>query len=246
MSNSIRETEEKARYVQRSVVKTEKNMHELRACLQGYTRNQERLRRKSLKLSTILKGYSECEDKNLKAVMAQLAAKLADLQQFRDMADVRIDCLSTEPLKIYNMICSQLKGQIRLREAAIEKEQRKQTQLDRVMIKESANRTKVSQSQLELAGATNDVQLATAALLADIRRFEETKRTDLRSVLGEFLFTEISYHAKAIELLSEAHNIIHETDLTEDLEDMTFVWANTPMTPTTPRSALSSAVPSYM
>ncbi|TPX33384.1 hypothetical protein SmJEL517_g03765 [Synchytrium microbalum] len=237
---SIRETEEKARYVQRSVVKTEKNMHELRSCLQGYLRNQERLRRKSLKLATVLKGYSECEEKNLKGVLANVSQKLAELQQFRDMADVRVDCLSAEPLKLYSMICSNLKGQIRLRESAIEKEQRKQIQLDKVMIKESGNRTKVSQSQLELAGATNDVQLATAALLTDIRRFEETKRTDMRIVLGEFLFTEISYHAKAIELLTEAHNNLHSTPLEEDLQDLQFVWGHSPTTPTTPYSALPS------
>ena len=69
------------------------------------------------------------------------------------------------------------------------------------MIKESGNRTKVSQSQLELAGATNDVHLATAALLTDIRRFEETKRTDLRSVLGGMRFA-LGYILRGIQLYS--------------------------------------------
>ncbi|KAJ3043626.1 hypothetical protein HK097_001700 [Rhizophlyctis rosea] len=218
-------------------------MANLRSTLAGYTRNQERLRRKSLKLALILKLFSENEATNLSAVLQGVSDLLTDREKERSACAERIKMMSQGPLKLYavristaqmqlifilhfknspkpetQMICKGMRAEVKLRETARDKEQKQQQNLDRVMIKEAGNRTKITQSQMELAGASHEVQRATAGLVDSVQRFESKKRADIQSCLGEMIWSEIQYHSRALEILTNAHQLLYETDLEADLE----------------------------
>ncbi|TPX64865.1 hypothetical protein SpCBS45565_g05609 [Spizellomyces sp. 'palustris'] len=207
-------------FIQKTIRDTERSMASLRRTLAGYLRNQERLRRKSLKLAVVLKMFSENEAPALSTVLSGLAELVTEREKAREVATDRINIVSQEPLKLYSMICTRMKNEVKARESAAQKEHKKQEQLDKILIKDAANRTRISQSQLQLAGATQDVRTATGALVDSVHRFESQKRADLQRSLGEFLWNEMNFHAQALEILTEAHQLLMTDDMSTDLAEI--------------------------
>ncbi|KAJ3184954.1 hypothetical protein HDU87_002520 [Geranomyces variabilis] len=195
-------------------------MSNLRSTLAGYLRNQERLRRKSLKLAVVLKMFSETEAPALSDVLGGLSELLTERELARENALQRINLLSQEPLKLYSMICSRMKNEVKARESAIKKEQQKQENFDRVVIKDGTNTTKINQLQLELKSAHQDTRNVTAQLMDSVARFESEKRDNLQKSLGEFIWNEMNYHSQALEILTDAHQLLLADDLDVDLEEI--------------------------
>ncbi|KAJ1549817.1 hypothetical protein HK096_010281 [Nowakowskiella sp. JEL0078] len=180
MNGNTSGPDEKTHYLQNGIARTEKNMIALKTTLSGYVRNQERLRKKSMKLALVLKGFSEKEASGLRTLLGTLSDKLQEREKYREIMENRIILLSQEPLKLYSISCAKIQAEIKSRESALEKEQKKQMLLDKIVIKESNNRTKINQTQLELSGASHEVKTATQALIESVQRFESQKRKDLR------------------------------------------------------------------
>lgn len=76
------------------------------------------------------------------------------------------------------------------------KEHKKQLELDKVTIKNAGDRMKISQSQMQLAHAAQDVSHVNNALADNIERFQSKKIDDVKSILYEIIYSEIQYHAK--------------------------------------------------
>ncbi|KAI8819737.1 FAM92 protein-domain-containing protein [Fimicolochytrium jonesii] len=220
MASAKSGSDETSQFIQRTIRDTERNMASLRQTLAGYLRNQERLRRKSLKLAVVLKIYSESEAPTLSGVLASISELLTEREVARENATTRINILSQEPLKLYSMHCSKMKNEVKAREVAMKKEHQKQEAFDKTVIKEGTNRTKINQTQLELTSAHTDTSNVTTALLDSVHRFESTKRADLRTSLGEFLWNEMNYHAQALEILTEAHQMLLGEDLDGDIQEI--------------------------
>ncbi len=115
----------------------------LRNSIEGYVRNQNRLRKKSLKLSVNLKNFGSSEATQLGDFLALFGEALHSREMVREETTTKIALYSIEPLKLYHILCNKLRNEVRTRESALDKEQRKLTNLDRVMIRESNNRSKV-------------------------------------------------------------------------------------------------------
>ncbi|KAJ3145585.1 hypothetical protein HDU86_000862 [Geranomyces michiganensis] len=207
-------------FIHRTIRETERNMSNLRSTLAGYLRNQERLRRKSLKLAVVLKMFSETEAPALSDVLGGLSELLTERELARENALQRINLLSQEPLKLYSMICNRMKNEVKARESAIKKEQQKQENFDRVVIKDGTNTTKINQMQLELKSAHQDTRNVTAQLMDSVARFESEKRDNLQKSLGEFIWNEMNYHSQALEILTDAHQLLMAEDLDVDLEEI--------------------------
>ncbi|KAJ3020671.1 hypothetical protein HKX48_000400 [Thoreauomyces humboldtii] len=213
--------EEGNRFIHTVIKETERNMAGLRNTLAGYLRNQERVRRKSLKLAVVLKMFSETEAPSLAEVLAGVSEKLTERELARENAMQRITLLSQDPIKLYSMICGRMKNEVKAREAAMKKEQQKQENLDKVVIKDGQNRSKINQLQLELTTAHQDTRTATTTLMDSMHRFEVEKRADLQKSLGQFIWNEMNFHAQALEILGEAHQLLLSEDIVElDLEDI--------------------------
>ncbi|KAJ3089041.1 hypothetical protein HK102_007336, partial [Quaeritorhiza haematococci] len=205
--------DEKLRFIIKDVHLTEKNMANLKNLMAGYVRNQDRIRRKSLKLAFHLKSFGDCEATHLNKALSMVADKLREREKVRESMTARHTNACQEPLGIYS-------GELKNREQAMEKEQKKQLQLDRTLIRDSANRTRVNQTQLELTSANQELTHATALLVESVEQFEAQKRVDLGNCLEEFLWSEMMFHAKALELLSSAHQQLPKTDLKADLKEI--------------------------
>ncbi|KAI8846209.1 FAM92 protein-domain-containing protein [Chytridium lagenaria] len=198
------------------VRETDKNVGNVRAVLDGYLRNHERLRQKSIKMSLVLKSFSDASSPEMIRMLDAFAGMLTEREKERERMIERIHYVSGYPLKSYTAICQKLRDEVKSREVAIDREHKKQQQLDKIMIKESNNRPKISQVQMELITATHDVSEATEHLMESVRKFEDQKRLDMKASLSELIWSEISYHARSLEILSKYHQILGDIDFEND------------------------------
>lgn len=239
-------TSDKKSQIILNIIKTsERNISDVQSIMAGYLRNQERLRKKSVKLATAVKVYGETEQTpGLQGLLSLFSSMLLDREKERDKMIERLQVLSEDVLKLYPVLCNKLKEELRARDATVDKENKKQQQLDKAMLKEAGNRPKISQSLIELAGASHEVYHATNSLYDSAARFEVKKREDMKIALSEFVWSEIQYHTRALEVLSHYHNAIGKISFEEDIpiiQERIEIRSPTTPSPTSPNGYFSSA-----
>ncbi|EPZ34406.1 FAM92 protein domain-containing protein [Rozella allomycis CSF55] len=213
-----------ARWIKKRVHNTEKCFAFFESELGGYLRNQGRTREKNLKISGVLKNISDLETPNLNAALENVALAFDAVEQHRKIMIDRMDVRAKQNLHLYKIILAHkiiiLKDELKLRENAVTKETKKQQALEKATIKSGIDKTKIVQSQLELAGANQEVVHSNLALTEHVERFETQKMLDIKSILEEILYSEMVFHAKSLELYSEAKNILQAANIEEDIEYM--------------------------
>ncbi|RKP18302.1 hypothetical protein ROZALSC1DRAFT_29995, partial [Rozella allomycis CSF55] len=170
----------------------------------------------------VLKNISDLETPNLNAALENVALAFDAVEQHRKIMIDRMDVRAKQNLHLYKIILAHkiiiLKDELKLRENAVTKETKKQQALEKATIKSGIDKTKIS--QLELAGANQEVVHSNLALTEHVERFETQKMLDIKSILEEILYSEMVFHAKSLELYSEAKNILQAANIEEDIEYM--------------------------
>lgn len=216
----LRSQDEKLRFIAKDVHVTEKNMALLRATLEGYVRNHDRMRNKTLKLADVFQNYADCEAPHLGETLAMVAERLKEREKARENMTARVTVMTQEPLRIYSTICSKLKSELKSREQALFRSYKKQAALDKALIKDAGNRHKLNQSQHDLDSGIQDVKYATNQLVESVEKFEVQKRADLKTYLSDFLWNEINFHSKALEVMTKMHQDLNKSDLSKDLPEI--------------------------
>ncbi|KAJ3227805.1 hypothetical protein HK099_000059 [Clydaea vesicula] len=218
MTNRINHAnDEKLRFISKEIDITDKNMQRLRHSIESYVRNQTRLRSKTIKMSEVFQDFSDSEAPALSEILSSIAEKLKEREKSREVMSNRISVMCGEPLKIYSTLCSKVKAELKIRDNAYDKQSRKKSSLDKMIINNSGDRSKINQAQLDLLSSSQVVHHSTNLLVESVERFEIQKRLDLKTCLSDFLWSEINFHAKALEGLTKLHQQIHLTNLNEDL-----------------------------
>lgn len=66
--------------------------------------------------------------------------------------------------------------------------------------------------------ATVEVSRVVKGLEEQIDSFEKQKLHDIKTILSSFVTVQLSFHAKAVELLTKAYQDVAEIDEAQDLE----------------------------
>lgn len=75
-----------------------------------------------------------------------------------------------------------------------------------------------SQAESELTKASIEVSRVVKGLEEQIDSFERRKLHDLKSILLDFVTVELSFHTKALELLTKAYQDVAAIDEIKDIE----------------------------
>eukprot|EP00158_Paraphelidium_tribonemae_P001731 Partr_v1_DN24742_c0_g1_i3_m37294 putative family with sequence similarity 92, member A1 len=217
---SIKGSDDKARFVLKSLYDTEKNMANFKKALDSLLKTEEKLRGKRLKLALALKGFSESEQPNLRKALLNTAESVVDMEEYRKYMHDRIESKTSEPLKMYKVLCKSLRDDVKNRDTAVEKEQKKRLDLDNATIKDSGNRAKITKSQLDLDNASTELSSVHTSFSANVERFQSKKTNDMRTVLFELIYSEMQYHSKSLEILSNLQNGIFAMDLDGDVAEV--------------------------
>ncbi|KAJ3295304.1 hypothetical protein HDU79_009491 [Rhizoclosmatium sp. JEL0117] len=241
LTSGFRPLDQKSAYVHNYIKNNNKHLRRLKDVMEGYIRNLERIKKKTVKKRMYLAQYAEKEDSTFQTMLIDFSEMLLEKEIAQEDLINRVEEMCHKPLKMYGTLCKNLYEEVRNRDLAVAKEQNKQQELDRVIMKDAGNAPRRNQSQMELAGATHAVTHATDRLIENAEQFEKTKRDDIKKILSELLWSEIKYHARVLEILSEHHQLLGEVEFADDIKLVEKMKAFVPTSPL--RSPLSPLTP---
>ncbi|KAI9222011.1 FAM92 protein [Blastocladiella britannica] len=212
--------DETSRYVRSFVNDTETNLLNMRSALASVLRAHERQRAKGHKLANVLKVFAERETPNIKHALQCAAEGIVEVEISRKEMQDRVDAKCRDPLATYASICDGVLDDLKVRELAIKKEQEKQVALDRVNMSQATNRTRISQGQIELSGASHEATTSSFALTETVERFQVKKVNDVKSCLQEYMYSQMQFHAKSLEIMTDLMALVNSTDFDADVDEI--------------------------
>ncbi|XP_017782109.1 PREDICTED: protein FAM92A1 isoform X3 [Nicrophorus vespilloides] len=214
-------SEQEAKFIQDRIASVERNVACLSQGFGAYSRKAARLRDKNDELANAVLAYSESEDINKS--LSQGLSKFSDiLSAAGGYGDKRVQNIETKivaELAQYEGICKNAKDEVKQIFVVRDKEVARKKALDKVRDKNPRNRQQIVQAETELVQATSEVIKTMHGLEEEITTFERQKLHDVKAILLDFVSTELGYHAKVLELLTEAYNEIYRIDEQSDLEE---------------------------
>ncbi|XP_050448585.1 CBY1-interacting BAR domain-containing protein 1-A isoform X1 [Cataglyphis hispanica] len=213
--------EQEAKFVQDRITGVEKHFAELCTIFAAFARKTARLRDKSDELAKKIQTYADSEiiNRSLSAGLANFSATLSVIGDYRDAEVQRLDAKIIAPLSQYATICKHARDDVKSTFAARDRELTRRRHLDKVRERNPRNHQMISQAKSELMKASVEVSRVVKGLEEQIDSFERRKLHDLKSILLDFVTIELSFHTKALELLTKAYQDIASIDEIKDLED---------------------------
>ncbi|XP_041045436.1 protein FAM92A isoform X1 [Carcharodon carcharias] len=206
------------KYIQTTVINVEKHFGELCSLFAAYARKTARLRDKADLLVKEFREYSNTETPNLKYGLSGFADHLALIQDYRHAQVERLEAKVVEPMKKYGSIAKLKKEDLKVASGAIRRESRQIAHVERMRQRNPSDRQIVTQAESELQRVTMDATRISRQLEETIDDFQEEKIKDIKKIFGDFITIEMAFHAKALEVYSNAYQHIQNIDEEADME----------------------------
>eukprot|EP00842_Homolaphlyctis_polyrhiza_P002222 jgi/Hompol1/2/HPOL_000584-RA len=153
-----------------------------------------------------------------------MAKMLRAREALRDVMLKRIRGLVVPQLGQYKVLLYEYtilaSADLRAHKTLVDKEKKKQDQLNDAMSKDTdgTGTGKINEYQLELAQTSQSLIRSKSAIYNTALAFEKQKREDLKKSLSELIWSEMQFHAKTLETLTEAHQTVQRVDFGPDIE----------------------------
>ncbi|KAJ8273268.1 hypothetical protein GJAV_G00099600 [Gymnothorax javanicus] len=224
-TTDARTRDSQTRHIQDNVTNVEKHFGELCQLFAAYVRKTARLRDKADLLVREISLYADTETPHLKNGLKHFADQLSKVQDYRQAEVERLEAKVIEPLKSYGTIVKLKREDLKATQIARNREAKQMQQLERMRQRNPSDRQIISQvssrdtmAESELQRATMDATRTTRQLEETIDEFEKQKIRDIKKILGEFVTVEMTFHAKALEVYTNAYQHIQSVDEDQDLE----------------------------
>ncbi|XP_061520390.1 CBY1-interacting BAR domain-containing protein 1 isoform X5 [Phycodurus eques] len=237
MSGTVdaRARDEQTKRIQESIGNVEKHFGDLCNMFGNYARKVAKLRDKADVLVRGVADYADTETPSLKKGVKQFAEQLAKIQDYRQAEVERLEAKVIKPLKGYSAVVQRKREDVKAAECARTRGSKQMLQLERtrqrnpadrqvivsftlVCYRQTASTKNSAVAESELQRATIDEARTTRQLEETIDDFEKQKIRDIKRIMCDFASVEMSFHAKALELLTLAYQSIHSVDEDDDLE----------------------------
>ncbi|XP_075992626.1 CBY1 interacting BAR domain containing protein Fam92 isoform X2 [Anticarsia gemmatalis] len=213
--------EQQAKFIQDRITNVEKNFGELCVAFGDYTRKTARLRDMGDELVKVLKDYSNNElvNKSLSTGLENLSTTLTAIEEYRNCEVQRLEAKVIGELCQYETICKHAREELKHTMNVREKELARKKVLDKARERQPFNRQQVTYAETELLKASAEMSRTAKGLSEQTEFFERRKLQQLKSLLSDFVMIEMTFHAKAVELLTVAHQQINDINDKADLEN---------------------------
>ncbi|KAK0160997.1 hypothetical protein PV327_009518 [Microctonus hyperodae] len=218
-NNSI--CEQEAKFVQERIAAVEKHFAELCTIFAAFTRKAARLRDKNDEVAKVITTYAESEtiNRSLSRGLINFATTLSVIGDYKDAETQRLDAKVIAPLSQYSLICKHAREDVKNIFNARDKQLAKRRHLDKIRERNPPNRQMISQAESDLMKASVELTRVVKGLEEQIDSFEKRKLHDIKMILLDFTKIELTFHTKAMELLTKAYQDIMEIDEMKDLEE---------------------------
>ncbi|KAJ0182056.1 hypothetical protein K1T71_002778 [Dendrolimus kikuchii] len=212
--------EQQAKFIQDRITTVEKNFGEMCVAFGDYTRKTARLRDMGDELTKVLKDYANNElvNKSLSSGLDNLALTLTAIEEYRNCQVQRLEAKVLGELCQYEAICKHAREELKHTMSVRDKELSRKKVLDKARERQPYNRQQVTYAESELLKASVEMSRTAKGLSEQTEFFERRKLQQLKTLLSDFIMIEMTFHAKAVELLTVAHQQISNINDKADLE----------------------------
>ncbi|XP_063358286.1 CBY1-interacting BAR domain-containing protein 1-A [Cydia amplana] len=213
--------EQQAKFIQDRITNVEKNFGELCVAFGDYARRTARLRDQGDELAKVLKEYANNEivNKSLSAGLENLSITLTAIEEYRNCEVQRLEAKVIGELCQYEAICKHAREELKHTMNVREKELARKKVLDKTRERQPFNRQQVTYAESELLKASAEMSRTAKGLSEQTEFFERRKLQQLKALLSDFMLIELNFHAKALELLTVAHQQVAEINDKADLDN---------------------------
>nr|CDS23923.1 protein of unknown function DUF1208 [Echinococcus granulosus] len=212
LTTEIKETEAQSKFFNERVSQIETYFGDLCTEFISYTRRTAKLRNNGDELSKILLSYSVNEkiNRTTARTLRKFAELLSTLEDYRHAEVDRLFAKVITPLSTYGDEVKRIKTNIKVETAARKKEVSQLKRLGREPLRGAEERISI---------ATRDALRSADALERHVIQFEAKKLKGLKNILTDFVHIEMLWHAKALETLTDAFNVVQSMQEEVDLAD---------------------------
>uniref|UniRef100_A0A670IZK3 CBY1 interacting BAR domain containing 2 n=1 Tax=Podarcis muralis TaxID=64176 RepID=A0A670IZK3_PODMU len=200
------------------VTNAEKYFGKFCILMAAYTRKTAKLRDKSDLLVKQLIDYGNTENPELRTTVKNFAEELAKVQDYRQAEVERLEVKVIAPLKMYGVLIKQTRAEIKKFNKARNNEIKQLEKLEKIRQKSPSDRQMIAESQVHKASV--DANRTTQQLEETMDEFQKQKLKDIQKIFLDFVTIEMTFHAKALEVYSNAFQILESYDAEKDLEDL--------------------------
>ncbi|XP_061707558.1 CBY1-interacting BAR domain-containing protein 1 isoform X2 [Cydia pomonella] len=213
--------EQQAKFIQERITNVEKNFGELCVAFGDYARRTARLRDQGDELAKVLKEYANNEivNKSLSAGLENLSITLTAIEEYRNCEVQRLEAKVIGELCQYEAICKHAREEVKHTMNVREKELARKKVLDKTRERQPFNRQQVTYAESELLKASAEMSRTAKGLSEQTEFFERRKLQQLKALLSDFMLIELNFHAKALELLTVAHQQVADINDKADLDN---------------------------
>ncbi|XP_063618181.1 CBY1-interacting BAR domain-containing protein 1 isoform X2 [Cydia splendana] len=213
--------EQQAKFIQDRITNVEKNFGELCVAFGDYARRTARLRDQGDELAKVLKEYANNEivNKSLSAGLENVSITLTAIEEYRNCEVQRLEAKVIGELCQYEAICKHAREEVKHTMSVREKELARKKVLDKTRERQPFNRQQVTYAESELLKASAEMSRTAKGLSEQTEFFERRKLQQLKALLSDFMLIELNFHAKALELLTVAHQQVADINDKADLDN---------------------------
>ncbi|XP_073515836.1 CBY1-interacting BAR domain-containing protein 2 [Phyllobates terribilis] len=187
--------------------------------LASYTRKTAKLRDKADELVKQLIDFGNTENPELRSAMKNMAEEMAKIQDYRHAQVERLETKVVTPMKVYGPLIKEKRAEIKKFNTVRNKEIKELQKLEKLRHRAPSDRHMISQAESSVQKASVDAARTTQQLEEIIDNFQQQKIKDIQKIFSDFLTVEMIFHARALEVYTDAFHGLQECDLERDMED---------------------------
>ncbi|CAF0816884.1 unnamed protein product [Adineta steineri] len=156
---------------------------------------------------------------SLRQSLQQYASYLSAVEDYRNTLITRVESQILEPLAKYGEIMKLKRNAVQKAIAARDKGVQRQRKLQQTTNRNPGNRDAIVAMQVNAEYAQTESSRADNVVQDEIDKFEQMKLTDIKKYLTDYTLINLSFHARAMEMYTYAHQQLLNIDIAHDLEE---------------------------
>ncbi|XP_067905208.1 CBY1-interacting BAR domain-containing protein 2-like [Heterodontus francisci] len=215
--NSSLSRDAQVKIMEGTVNNAEKYLGHFCTLLASYTRKNARLRDKVDLLIKHLMDFANTENSEMRRCLKDFGEELSKIQDYRQAEVERLDAKVIGPLKAYGPLTKSKRGDIKKFNRVRNREMKELENLQKVKQRNPSDRQGISLAEANVQKASVDVNHTTHQLEEIIFKFQQQKMKDIKAIFSNFVTVEMTFHAKALEMYTNAFHHLNNFDEEKDL-----------------------------
>ncbi|KAE8608816.1 hypothetical protein XENTR_v10011615 [Xenopus tropicalis] len=217
--NIVLSRDAQVKIMETTVGNAEKYFGQFCSVLASYTRKTAKLRDKADELVKNLIDFANTENPELRTALKNMADELAKIQDYRHAQVERLETKVVNPLKLYGSLIKDKRTEIKKFNSVRNREIKELEKLEKLRHRAPSDRHVISQAEANVQKASVDAARTTHQLEEVIDNFQLQKVKDIQKIFSDFLTVEMIFHARSLEVFTNAFQNLQECDLEKDMED---------------------------